>query len=183
MKKSTQLGAYNNDFYRSGSLFKRVTWYCINFIIFHTSLPFPTFLKVVLLRVYGGKVGSNVVIKPNVNIKYPWFLTMGDNVWLGEDVWIDNLGLVTIGDNVCLSQGCYLLTGNHNYKSIGFDLMVKEIVLEGGVWIGAKAIVCPGVVCRSHSVLSAQSVAVDDLCEYGIYQGNPAVFKKKRQIS
>lgn len=183
MKKSTQLGSYNNDFYRSGSLFKRVTWYCINFIIFHTSLPFPTFLKVRLLRVYGGKVGSNVIIKPRVNIKYPWFLIMGDNVWLGEDVWIDNLGLVTIGDNVCLSQGCYLLTGNHNYNSVGFDLMVKEIVLEDGVWIGAKAIVCPGVVCRSHSILSVQSVAIDELCEYGIYQGNPAVFKKNRHIS
>jgi putative colanic acid biosynthesis acetyltransferase WcaF len=182
MKKTTKLSTYDNNFYRSGSLFKRVTWYCINFIIFNASLPFPIPLKVFLLRLYGGKVGSNVIIKPRVNIKYPWFLIMGNNVWVGEDVWIDNLGTVTIGDNVCLSQGCYLLTGNHNYKKVEFDLMVKRIILEDGVWIGAKAIVCPGTVCRSHSVLSVQSVAVDELCEYGIYQGNPATYKKNRQI-
>jgi putative colanic acid biosynthesis acetyltransferase WcaF len=50
------------------------------------------------------------------------------------------------------SQGALLLTGNHNYKRSSFDLMVGEIILEEGVWIGAKSIVAPGVTCGSHSV-------------------------------
>ena len=52
--------------------------------------------------------------------------------------------------------------------------------LEDGVWIGAKSTVCPGVTCRSHSVLSVNSVAVTDLDSYGIYQGNPAKKAKER---
>lgn len=182
MKKTTKLATFNNDFYMPGSIFKRVLWYLINSIFFNTKLPFPNRLKVTLLRLFSAKVGSNIIIKPRVNIKYPWHLAIGDNVWIGEGVWIDNLALVTIGNNVCLSQGSYLLTGNHNYKSEAFDLIAQEIVLEDGVWIGAQSTVCPGVVCRSHSILSVKSVASNELCDYGIYQGNPAIFKKKRNI-
>jgi putative colanic acid biosynthesis acetyltransferase WcaF len=75
-----------------------------------------------------------------------------------------------------------LLTGNHDYASPGFDLEVKKIVLEDGVWIGAQAVVCPGVICQSHSVLSVKSVATKNLEAYKIYQGNPAVFVKDRII-
>ena len=108
---------------------------------------------------------------------------IGDNCWIGEDVWIDNLAKVTIGNHVCLSQGSYLLTGSHNYKKETFDLLLGEIVLEDGVWIGAKATVCPGVTCKSHSILAVGSIATKDLEEYGVYQGNPAVWKRKREIN
>jgi putative colanic acid biosynthesis acetyltransferase WcaF len=75
-----------------------------------------------------------------------------------------------------------LLTGNHNYKKTTFDLMVGEIVLHDGVWIGAKAVVCPGVTCHEHSVLSVGSIANSDLEARGIYQGNPAQKVKERVI-
>ena len=128
-------------------------------------------------------MGRGVLIKPAVNIKYPWLLELGDYVWIGEKVWIDNLTRVRIGNHVCLSQGAMLLTGNHNYKKSSFDLMVGEITLEDGVWIGAKSVVCPGVVCGSHSVLSVNSVASTALIEFTIYQGNPAQKIRKREIS
>jgi putative colanic acid biosynthesis acetyltransferase WcaF len=73
-----------------------------------------------------------------------------------------------------------LLCGNHNYKKESFDLMTGKIIIEDGVWIGAKAIVCPGVTCHSHSVLSVGSVATKDLDANSIYQGNPAVKIKSR---
>lgn len=117
-----------------------------------------------------------------VNIKYPWYLTIGDNTWIGEQVWIDNLIEVTIGSNVCISQGAMLLTGNHDYSSVSFDLKVGSIVLEEGVWIGAKSVVCPGVTCASHAVLSVNSVATKNLLAYQIYQGNPAKLVRERNI-
>jgi putative colanic acid biosynthesis acetyltransferase WcaF len=116
-------------------------------------------------------------------IKYPWFLTIGDETWIGENVWIDNLTNVTIGKNCCLSQGSMLLTGNHNFKKSTFDLVLKPIILEDGSWIGAKATVCPGVTVYSHAVLSVGSVATTDLQANGIYQGNPAVNKTQRLIN
>ena len=145
-------------------------------------LPFPSYFKVKLLKLFGAKVGKNVVIKPDVHIKYPWFLEIGDYCWIGEGIWIDNLANIKLGDNVVLSQGAYLLTGSHDYKKEVFDLMLGEIVLEDGVWIGAKATVCPGVTCHSHSVLATGSIATKDLEAYGIYQGNPAVKKRERVI-
>ena len=87
-----------------------------------------------------------------------------------------------IGDNVCLSQGAMLLCGNHNYKKVEFDLVVREINLEEGVWIGAHSVVCPGVSCKSHSILAVNSVAVQTLEPYTIYQGNPAKELRKREF-
>ncbi len=132
---------------------------------------------------FGAKVGKGVVIKPGVNIKYPWNLTIGDHVWIGENVWLDSLGKINIGANACLSQGATLITGNHDYSKQKFDLIIKDILLEEGVWIGAMSVVCPGVTCRSHSVLTAGSVAVGELDAYAVYQGNPAVKVKERVIS
>jgi len=183
MNKEVDLSQYNNDWLEiNAGLFKQVTWYLINVTIFKSSLfPFSN-LKKSLLVLFGAKIGQNFVIKPCVNIKYPWMLKIGDNVSIGEESWIDNLCEVSIGNNVCISQGAYLLTGNHNYKSIDFNLMIGKIVLEDGVWIGAKSIVCPGTICSTHSVLAVNSVAITNMKPYSIYQGNPAVFKKKRII-
>jgi putative colanic acid biosynthesis acetyltransferase WcaF len=145
-------------------------------------IPFPNKFKVFLLSLFGAKVGAGTVIKPRVNIKYPWFLVIGDSAWIWEGAWIDNLAPVTIGNNVCISQGAYLLTGSHDYKKSSFDLIMGPITLEDGVWIGARAIVCPSVTCRSHSILAVGSVATKNLEPYSVYQGNPAVFKRKREF-
>ena len=108
--------------------------------------------------------------------------TIGNDVWIGEEVWIDNLAKVQIGNNVCISQGAMLLCGNHNFSKSNFDLITGTIILEDGVWIGAKSIVGPNVVCHSHSVLGVSSVASKDLEAYSIYRGNPALLIKERNI-
>jgi putative colanic acid biosynthesis acetyltransferase WcaF len=182
MKRKVDLSVYNNDWYNPGaSLIIRAVWYLVNRVFFISYFPF-SFLKIFLLRLFGAKIGNGVVLKQHINIKYPWKLSIGNYSWIGEGVWIDNLEGVLIGNNCCISQGALLLCGNHNYKKTGFDLMIEKIVLEEGVWIGAKAVVCGGVVCKSHSVLTAGSVAMGVLDEYSIYQGNPAVKIKERQI-
>lgn len=175
------LNTYDNSWYNPGAgVVKRTLWFVVNALFFINPLNPSSALKVYLLRLFGATLGSDVVIKPAVNIKYPWCLRVGNNVWIGEKVWIDNLTLVSLADNTVLSQGAMLLTGSHDYKKTGFDLLVKEVHLEEGVWIGAKALVCSGVTCASHSVLAAGSVAVSNLEPYTIYQGNPAIVKRKR---
>lgn len=177
----TALNQYDNSWYKpGGSAIIRLLWYCVNSIVFQSALFPVNTLKIKLLRTFGAHIGQGVVIKPSVSIKYPWHLSIGDHVWIGEKAWIDNLALVQIGSHVCISQGAMLLTGSHNYKTSGFDLLVKEIVLEDGVWIGAQAVVCPGIRCHSHSVLSVSSVATSNLEAYTIYQGNPATIKRQR---
>jgi putative colanic acid biosynthesis acetyltransferase WcaF len=180
---SSDLSQFQNAWYKpGGTFFKRVLWYYINVIFFQSHLFPISKIKVLLLRLFGAKVGSNVVIKPSINVKYPWRLSIGNNVWIGENVWIDNLADIVIEDNVCVSQGAMLLTGNHDYKKVAFDLIIKGIVLEQGSWVGAKSVVCPGVRLKSHAILSVGSVATKDLDAYGIYQGIPAVKVREREI-
>ncbi|WP_053990060.1 WcaF family extracellular polysaccharide biosynthesis acetyltransferase [Mangrovimonas sp. TPBH4] len=178
----TDLSTYNNDWYQPGNPLKRLSWYVVNALFFVNPLNLSSGLKVLLLKMFGAKIGKGVVIKPGVNIKYPWKLTIGDFSWIGEKVWIDNLGEVTIGSNVCVSQGVMLLCGNHNYKKPSFDLIVGNITVEDGAWVGAKSVVCPGIVLKEHSVLAVNSVATRDLGANGIYQGNPAVLVRNRII-
>lgn len=179
----TQLSTFNNSWYKPGRGFLAMTlWYFTNVIFLRNPLvPFSK-LKVILLRLFGAKIGIGVVIKPSVNIKYPWHLVVGNHVWIGENVWIDNLVKVELKDNSCISQGAMLLTGNHHYKKSTFDLIAKEIVIEEGAWVGAQTVVCPGVTLRSHSILTVGSIATKSLDAYGIYAGNPAVKIRERKI-
>lgn len=179
----TDLASYNNsNFSPGGNSIKRFLWFYVNAILFKTSLlPFSG-LKVFLLKLFGAKMGRNITLKPCINIKYPWHLNIGHHTWIGENVWIDCLVPVYIGSNACLSQGAVLLTGNHNYKLSSFDLVTASVILEDGVWIGAGATVTPGVTAGSHAVLTSGSVATKSLEPYGIYQGNPAVKIRVRNI-
>src|SRR6516225_8838965 len=132
MSNTVDLSKYNNDWYKKeigASRLKQITWYCIN-VLFFISPIFPgSGIKRFFLRLFGAKIGDGVVLKPSINIKYPWKLKIGDHSWIGEKVWIDNLAQVDIGNNVCVSQGALLLTGNHDFTLATFDLIVKNIVL------------------------------------------------------
>ncbi|MGD1843917.1 MAG: WcaF family extracellular polysaccharide biosynthesis acetyltransferase [Salibacteraceae bacterium] len=178
------LSSFNNDWYRpGGNPLGRLLWYFVNVAFFINPLNPSSGAKVMLLRWFGAKVGKGVVIKPAVNIKYPWNLEIGNYSWIGERVWIDCLDKVSIGANVCISQGALVLSGNHNYKSTQFDLMVKPIMVEDGAWVGAMCTVCQGVTVGSHAVLTVGSVAASDLGPYSINKGNPAVKIKERKIA
>ena len=173
--KQVNIALYKTSIVIGTSTLKQVLWYFTNVLILKNSFLPGTGIRIFFLRIFGARVGKGVVIKPSVNIKYPWKLVIGDYSWIGEKVWIDNLAEVSIGNSVCISQGALLLTGNHNYKKIAFDLITAPITLEDGVWIGASAIVCPGVTCGSHAVLSVASIATKNLEPYCIYKGNPAI--------
>lgn len=179
----TELSRFDNSWYhtKAGPV-KRILWYYINEILFKSAF-FPFYgIKVRVLRVFGAKVGKGVIIKPHVNIKSPWRLEIGNYTWIGEKVWIDNQADIFIGDNVCISQGAMLLTGNHDYKKSTFDLIIGDIHIEEGAWVGAQSVVCPGVTLKSHAILSVGSIATKTLEAYSIYQGNPAIKVRNREI-
>lgn len=179
--KKVDLSQYSNSWYHPGNIIKRMLWYIIGECLVNSAIP-GSFWRVLLLKLFGAKIGKGVVIKPYVKIKYPWKLKIGNYVWIGEKVWIDNLGDVKIGDNACISQEAMLLCGNHNYKKVTFDLIVRGITIEEGAWVGAKSVVCPGVVVKTHSVITVGSIVIQSTEPYSIYQGNPAVKIRDRKV-
>jgi len=183
MESNVDLSLFSvGDFSKGAPAVKQVLWFFVNALFVRASWnPFMG-IKIWLLRLFGCKIGNGLVIKNNVIIKFPWKLKIGDNVWLGEGCWIDNLDDVTIGNNVCISQGALLITGNHDYTKVDFPYRNAPIVIEDGAWIGAKSVVTPGVTIKSHSILTLGTICIKDTEPYGIYQGNPAVKVRDRVI-
>ncbi len=137
----------------------RGLWFLINAVVLQGRLPLlPSGAKAALLRLFGARVGPGAVIKPRVTIKYPWFLELGANAWIGEGVWIDNPGMVTVGANVCISQDAYLVTGNHDFTRDDFRFFSQPITVGEKAWICAKAIVPPGSVIPANTVVPIGSV-------------------------
>ena len=86
MFNKVDFNKFNNSWFCPGrNILLRALWYYTNAIFFKSYLfPFSS-LKIILLKLFGAKVGTNCLIKPNVNIKYPWNFTIGNYVWIGEN--------------------------------------------------------------------------------------------------
>jgi putative colanic acid biosynthesis acetyltransferase WcaF len=180
---SVHLRLYDNSWYNPGrSRLWQAAWFFFGLPVLRSSLIPSSGVRVRLLRSFGARIGAGVVIKPSVNIKYPWNLVIGKCCWIGEACWIDNLTRVQIGDDVCLSQGSYLCTGNHDWKDPAFGLILAPIEIRDGAWVGAKATLMPGVVLGACAIAAAGSVVSRSIPDFEIHAGNPAAFSKYREI-
>ena len=181
MKNPVQLALYDNAWFDPGGTpLKRTAWFFLGSPIVRSAwIPFSD-MRVWLLRWFGATIGHGVVLKPSLEVKYPWHLQIGDYCWVGEHVWIDNLTTVRLGANVCVSQGAYLCTGNHDWSDPQFGLRVNPITVEDGGWVGAKAILTPGACLGVCSIAGAGSVISGKVPDCEIYAGNPASFVRLR---
>lgn len=181
-KSAVDLASFRgNHFDRAKPFWVEALWLIASAVFVSSWLP-GSWHRRLTLKLFGASVGQHVVIKPRVRIKFPWRLVVGDNSWIGEDAWIDNLAPVTIGSSACISQGTYLCTGSHDWTSPAFDLVVKAIVVGDGAWIAARSTIGPGVTVGEGAVLALDSTALKNLDPWCIYSGGPAVFIKRRVV-
>jgi putative colanic acid biosynthesis acetyltransferase WcaF len=164
----------NSDFDRGAPRWKEALWVTVRVFFFQTAIPWPSILRVALLWAFGAKIGKGVIVRANVNISFPWRLTIGDHVWIGEDVGILSLAQVTIESNVCISQRAYLCTGSHDFRREDFKLQVAPITVRQGSWIAAASFIAPGVEIGSGAIVSAGSVVFANVAPKTLVRGNPA---------
>lgn len=177
------LSTFDNSSYDPGRpRLIQALWFFLGLPLLRSSLNPVSGFRVQLLRMFGARVGTGVVIKPGVRVKHPWLLTVGDHSWLGEDCWIDNIAAVQIGSHACVSQAAYLCTGNHDWADPAFGLIASTITIGDGAWVGARSVVCPGVKIGPMGILTAGSIAQRNIGEAEIHSGNPAVMKKMRVL-
>lgn len=160
---------------RGRSLPVEALWYLVKCVFFLTPLPYPSAWKRFFLRRFGARIGNGVVIKPRVNIHFPWKLSVGDFAWIGEEVFILNFEPVSIGAHCCISQRAFLCAGNHDYRQADMPYRNRPIVVEDGAWVGAQAFVAPGIVIGAEAVISAGSVVTRDLPAEKVCAGNPCI--------
>jgi putative colanic acid biosynthesis acetyltransferase WcaF len=175
-----QLKGYTvGDFDRGAPRWKEALWVLVKCAFFLNPFPWPSALRVALLRMFGARIGSGAVIRSQVNVTYPWRLTLGDDVWLGEEAVILSLAPVVIESSVCVSQRAFLCTGSHDFRSEKFSLVVKPITVRGGSWIAAQAFIAPGVEIGAGSMVRAGSVVTEKVPPRSIVCGNPAQVVKQ----
>ncbi len=168
---------------RGRSILIDACWQITSLLTLRNPLCVWSGVKRAVLTGFGAKIGRGVVIKPSVHVKYPWKLEIGDDSWIGERVWIDNIVSVKIGSDVCISQGAYIGNGNHDWTDPAFRLTASPIRLEKGCWICARSIVASGVTVGEGAVLAIGSVATGHLEAWTIYAGNPAQAVRPRKMS
>jgi putative colanic acid biosynthesis acetyltransferase WcaF len=152
-----------------------MAWYVVKCIVFLTPFPFPSRLKSFLLRLFGAQIGRGVVIKPRVNIHFPWKLDIGDFTWIGEEVLILNFEPVSIGSHCCISQRAFLCAGNHDYRQPDMPYRNRPIKVDDGAWIASQVFVAPGINIGTDAVITAGAVVTCDQPAGKVCGGNPSV--------
>lgn len=133
-------------------------------------------------------VGKKVIFDKDVLVSHPGKVVIGSEVFIGKGVIIISRAGVIIGNGVGIAAGCKLITWNHDLNDHSLFVrnmgqIEKPIVLEDGVWLGYNCVVLPGVTLRRGSVAAAGAVVTQDVPEYTVVGGVPAVEIKKRRKS
>lgn len=172
-------GYTTGDFERGAPAWKEALWVAVKGIFFLNPLPWPSALRVSLLRAFGARIGRGVVIRANVNVTFPWRLEVGDHVWFGEEVLVLSLAPVRIESHVCLSQRAFLCTGSHRFETPMFELVTKPITIRERSWIAAQVFIAPGVEIGPGSMVAAGSVVTETMPPRTLARGNPAAVVKE----
>ena len=160
--------------FRGRNAFICQLWWLTQSCLFSTSPQLMYRWRSFLLRLFGAKIGKDVIIRPSARITYPWKLTIGDNSWIGDHVDLYTLGEIIIGNNSVISQRSYLCTGSHDFTKVDFPIYSKKIVIGDSVWLATDVFVAPGVTIQDNVVVGARSSVFKDLTESYIYLGSPA---------
>jgi putative colanic acid biosynthesis acetyltransferase WcaF len=135
----------------------QAAWFAVMNLVF-MAWWCPVRLRPVILRAFGATIGRQVFIRHRVRVLWPWKLTIGDNCWIGEGVWLLNLEPITIDHDVCISQEALLCTGSHAHRDPAFEYDNGPIHVGAGAWIATRATVLRRAVVVAGEVVPAGSV-------------------------
>jgi putative colanic acid biosynthesis acetyltransferase WcaF len=162
-----------------GRVLWRMTWHTVWKLCWKRI----TFLRSLILRLFGARTSLRAVICKGAWIEMPWALSIGDYSTIGPRANVYNLGGVSLGARTTLSQDVYLCGGTHDYTDPTYPLLRKKIEIGDDVWVGAGAFVYPGVKIGDGAVIAARAVVVKDVEPWTVVGGNPARFIKKRVMN
>ena len=133
------------------------------------------------------KRGKNVTICKSVRLESQENISLGENIFIGENTRIIGHGGVTIMNGSILAHNVEIMTRNHNYdsrnlESIPYDstYIHRKVVIEENVWIGSHVLIVPGVVIGEGAVIAMGAVVTKNVPKYAVVGGNPATIIKYR---
>lgn len=138
-------------------------------------LPGP--LRTFAWRHLLGTCGHRVFFDRKVYVKYPWLIHMGDDIAVNRGVeFYPDLGShsgITIGSDAYLAPHARFHASGHDLEDLTRHVG-GPIIVGTGCWIGAGALVLPGITIGDDVVIGAGSVVTDDIPDGSIAVGAPA---------
>ena len=132
-------------------------------------------VRVLLLRAMGARVGKGVAICRRLNVKAPWRLSLGDDVFIAEDVLLDARGGLEIGSHTSINAGAQVWSAQHDWRSRSFAYSAAAVSIGARAWISARSVVLPGRNVGDGSVVAAGAVVTEDVSAWTLVAGNPAL--------
>lgn len=145
--------------------------YFLNFLIY--IIPFDNIRKLFFFLA-GMKIGRKTKINMFQHIILARKITIGSNTHINRYCLLDGRGQLTIGNSVSISFGVKIITGSHEIQSSTFDLVNKPIIIGNHVWIGANAVILPGVIIGEGAVIASGAVVTKNVEAFSITAGIPA---------
>lgn len=176
MSSPRRLDEFTGAGYEKGrGILWQAAWFAVSHLLFQ-AWWLPARFRPIILRAFGAEVGVGGNIRNGVRIHWPWKLTLGDHVWIGEGALLLNLEQITIGSHVCISQEAVLCTGSHDVRSPTFEYDNAPIVIGDGAWVTIRAVVLRGVVMPDGALAPAGAVVrrPADCVMYAVPQPNAA---------
>lgn len=138
--------------------------------------------KIMILRLFGAKIASNVIVYSSAKIYMPCNLIMRKNSVMGDHVDCYNVDIIEIGEKSIVSQKSYLCSASHSINDDSFKLITSPIYLGRNVWVAADSFIGMGVTIGNNSIVGARSSVFKDVPSNVIVGGNPAKKIKDRVV-
>lgn len=112
-------------------------------------------------------------------------IKLGDNVVINRHVYLDGRIGITMRNNISISPEVYIVSMEHDPNNPLFATRGGEVVIDDHVWIGARAMILPGIHIGEGAVIGACAVVTKDVEPYQIVAGVPArvIGNRPRQIN
>jgi putative colanic acid biosynthesis acetyltransferase WcaF len=130
--------------------------------------------RLFILKLFGANISGIPFVHSAVKIQIPWHLTMRHRACLGDRSNAYSLGKIVIQEGATVAQEAYLCTGTHDFKDPNLQLITKPITIGKNSFIGARAMILPGVSIGEQAIVGAMSVVSKDVPDHQIVAGNPA---------
>lgn len=182
LRKMAQQDAYASP-WSLGERLRFAGWIFTQAILFRPTPKCMNFFRVCLLKSWGARMSGRPFVSQSARIRIPWHLEMHDRACIGERADIYNLGKVVIGEAATIAQDALLCGGTHDFASPGIELMVGDIEIGAHAFVGARALILPGVKIGEAAVVGAGAVVTRDVAPGTIAAGNPcrAIGKRPSQ--
>lgn len=139
----------------------------------------PSEVRSTMELITGENIDETVQILTPFNTDFGRNIKMGKGVFINKSCMFVDLGGIILEDNVLIGPEVKILSVNHpTDPRFRRGVILKSVLVKRNAWIGAGAIICPGVTIGENSIIAAGSVVTKDVPDNSVFGGVPAKFIK-----